>query len=106
VLCLSGVARFLQTLAVTAVLGQIVCGWAFASTERCAAPCSEGDSGSDCPTGCGACACCAPHRTVLPGGVGVCGAPRTGERIPVAILTRPLSPEPREILHVPKSLLV
>jgi hypothetical protein len=70
--------------------------------DECVQPCA-GESDGHCPPACQLCVCCATTRpAVLPQGAIV--LPDQTSRLVAGEQARtPPSPEPREILHVPKS---
>ncbi|MBI5508908.1 MAG: hypothetical protein HY903_09160 [Deltaproteobacteria bacterium] len=82
--------------------GQATGAWALFDREACAEPCPGEHSGGDCPPTCQSCNCCPAVRPVLIPPALAVRAPALSFALPSAYHLTPPSPEPREILHVPK----
>ena len=92
---------------VVLLLGQAVGMVAVGGEDACAAGCEDGADGKQCPPVCPTCSC-VPHVSpaMVVSSDGVALLPAAGERDGFAEAERtPVSPEPHEILHVPRSLL-
>lgn len=72
--------------------------------DGCLEECSDDDSTGHCPPGCADCVCCAHLASAVPM---VHSSVRLAPSVPAPLLVNldkmPSSPDPRELLHVPKS---
>lgn len=73
-------------------------------SAACTQPCPDDDSKGQCAPDCSDCACC-PHLRVMAVASGKPFLPRQAQKIPERKQMAPPSPEPGDILHVPKTLL-
>jgi hypothetical protein len=97
--------RVLRVIALVFLLGQVIGAWSSVAADDCAPGCDDDATGKDCPPACPTCSCTVrsasaattafvvPHR--IPAVRVIALAPCDGA---------PPSPDPREILHVPKLL--
>jgi hypothetical protein len=83
-----------QAVGVSLLLGAHGC------QERCADDLDDGN----CAPGCHDCSCCQPVRLVATREHTAGGPATAGRKLPPPTALRPASAEPREILHVPKTL--
>ena len=73
------------------------------ASAPCAAHCDDDDEQGNCAPGCVDCACC-PHLRLSFTVVELrLAAPATDEPVPELPVTKPPSPEPGDVLHVPKA---
>jgi hypothetical protein len=97
-----GVARLLTIIAFMLFLGQVTGASALVDADTYIESCPGERPDGDCSPRCDACSCCPTLRPIVPlEATAVMPAP-TLEAIFGANETRPPSPEPDEILHVPK----
>jgi hypothetical protein len=97
--------RLLSFLVLVVALGLATGLVGPAESDACDEPCPGEGPGGECPPDCIFCACCPSVRPMI--------VPEGGpapDLEPVAALmparsAMPLPPEPREILHIPRSLL-
>jgi hypothetical protein len=98
--------RVVKVLMVVLLLGQAV-EMVAGGEDACAAGCEDGADGKQCPPVCPTCSCVphvSPMMVVSSDGVAVLPAAAGRDGFDEAQRT-PVSPEPHEILHVPRSLL-
>src|SRR5262245_33935373 len=97
-------AAFLATL--LAVLGQGTGYFSLAARDTaCAQSCPDDDEDGQCPSDCACCSCC-PHHPPLVVGAAVRSEVRLVASVEfVERHSEPPTTVPRDILHVPKSLL-
>ena len=99
--------RAVHVLMLVLFLGQSVGVLVLGGDGNCAAGCEDDARGKQCPPICPTCAC-APHASLaMPASpIGASLTPPAAESDCFAAPQRtPPSPEPHEILHVPRSLL-
>ena len=98
--------RVVQLLMLVLLLGQLAGAAGLAGEDRCGQGCEDEAEGKACPPLCTTCTC-APHAglTTLTGQPGLALPLPSLEKVGFADGQRtPSSPEPHEILHVPRSL--
>src|SRR5262245_54269040 len=99
--------RILAALTLVFLAGQATGLAAAMQSHGSEEACSDDDPGGECPPICPSCTCVShAHPTVLP----LRGAPPVVDEPPVvigflAVTTFVPSPDPREILHIPKAAL-
>ena len=101
-----GVVRMVRVLCLLAGLMLGIQGTVAgrASDDACAQSCPEDGPDGKCPPGCADCACCGHLVSAVPAIIGLAIAlpPPSIAQIELAPLFPP-SPDPAEVLHVPKS---
>jgi hypothetical protein len=98
--------RAVHVLLLAVVLGQAAGVFWLVGGDACADPCEDDDQGKECPPICPTCACSPRPSPTVPVRQAVLALPLPLIRlVPFAEHDRiPPTPEPHEILHVPKSL--
>lgn len=98
--------RLVRLLCVLAglVLGTQSTGAVGASDDACTQSCPDDGPDGKCPPGCADCACCGHLVSAVPAGVGLAVALPSPSiaQIDLAPLFPP-SPDPTEVVHIPKS---
>ena len=84
---------------------QTASGIARVSDEACSQSCPDDAPDGSCPPGCNDCSCCAHLNPVVASIVLVETVEGITQDAPVISTSLPPSPEPNDILHIPKSLL-
>jgi hypothetical protein len=98
--------RFVTIVALALFVAQATGAWTLLSAEpECEASCPGDGPHGECPPGCQLCACCSTPRTVPPTLGSPLPLPSVGQGLLVLGDNVPLSPDPDEILHVPKLVL-
>jgi hypothetical protein len=100
------VPRVVSLLLLILMLGQAA-GLSFAGEGACAEGCEDDGQGKDCPPVCPTCTCASrPASTPLDSQPAVVPLPPLMKVVAAVLRERfPTSPDPREIIHVPKLLL-
>lgn len=75
------------------------------SAASCSQRCPDDDAQGKCAPDCADCACCPHLRLSFAVAEMKVSAPVQGDPVPEHRQTEPQSPEPGDILHVPKTLL-
>jgi hypothetical protein len=100
------VSKLLSALALALAFSQGVGFFSYLGELACVTQCDDDESDTSCMPECPQCACCNAARFVFARAAGTPLRPPLDETVTVADAKAPASPEPREILHVPKRVLV
>lgn len=98
-------SRFALSVALAFHLALAGGGFEWTQAEPCAEECPDDDAKGECTPGCDDCTCC-PHvrALTLETDVKERGA-QSAMKVRSVVRSAPASPEPKEILHVPKARL-
>lgn len=97
--------RLVAVLALALFIGQVIGFQELIDRDDCVQRCSGDDANGDCPVGCQSCTCCPSTRPVFVTQVAGTLPSLTHDIVLTQTSRVPSSPEPREILHVPKLIL-
>ena len=103
----SRVVKILMALTFALFLGQATGAWSFVGERACKDQCPTEQRGGACLPGCPDCGCCGVGRRVVvePPVVLRAAAPAIAY-VSTGTEDAPASPDPEEIFHIPKPLLV
>jgi hypothetical protein len=101
----AGVVRLLAILALALFVGQAIGLQELIDRDDCVQSCPGDDANGDCPLGCQSCTCCPSTRPVLVTQIAVTLPSLTHDVVRSAASGIPPSPDPKDILHIPKRIL-
>ena len=102
----SRVVKILVALTFALFLGQATGAWSFVGERACKDQCPTEQRGGACLPGCPDCGCYGVGRVVVEGPVVLHAAAPAIDCVATGTDDAPASPDPEEIFHIPKLLLV
>lgn len=97
--------RFVTCFALAFQLALASGGIAWADAEGCAEECPDDDAKGECAPGCDDCTCCPHIRALKVEAEFKERSAQSAVKVRSVLKSAPASPEPKEILHVPKARL-